>query len=64
MAGYVVGTQEWYDATRRRLLEISKKLRSPDTDQEEKNRLFKEQVHLIDNLEEYSTDDLVNTPIV
>lgn len=64
MAGYVVGTQEWYDTTRRRLLEISKKLRSPDTDQEEKNRLFKEQVHLIDNLEEYSTDDLVNTPIV
>ena len=64
MAGYVVGTQEWYDATRRRLLEISKKLRSPDTDQEEKNRLFIEQVHLIDNLEEHSTDDLVNTPIV
>ena len=64
MAGYVVGTQEWYDATRRRLLEISKKLRSPDTDQEEKNRLFIEQIHLIDNLEEYSTDDLVNTPIV
>lgn len=63
MAGYVVGTQEWYDATRRRLVDVSMKLRSPDTNQEEKNRLFKEQLDLIDGLEEYSTDDLVNTPI-
>ena len=52
-----------YDAARKRLLEISEKLRCPDTDQEEKNRLFNKQVDLIDVLEEYS-DDLVNTPIV
>ena len=52
-----------YDAARKRLLEISKKLRCPDIDQEEKNRLFNKQVDLIDVLEEYS-DDLVNPPIV
>ena len=63
MAGYVVGTQEWYDATRRRLVEIGKELR-PDASQEKKDRLFKEQMELIDALEKYSTDDLVNTPIV
>lgn len=64
MAGYVVGSQKWYDATRRRLFDISKKLRSSDVSQKEKNRLYNEQTKLIDSLVEHSTEDLVNTPLV
>ena len=64
MAGYVVGTQAWYDQTRGRLLQISKELMNPETNQEDRDRLYSEQVFLLEELEKYATDDLENTPIV
>ena len=64
MAGYIVGTQAWYDKTRARLVEISKKLMNPETDQEKRELLYSEQVALLEQLEKYATDDLENTPIV
>ena len=63
MAGYVVGTQAWYDAVRRRLVGISKELRSPGTSQAEKNRLYGEQAYLVESLDKYAHENLVNTPI-
>lgn len=64
MAGYVVGTQAWYDQTRGRMVQISKELMNPETDQEKRDRLYSEQVYLLEQLEKYATDDLENTPIV
>ena len=64
MAGYVVGTQAWYDKVRGRLVEISKELMNPETVQDKKDRLYQEQVSLLEQLEKYATDDLENTPIV
>lgn len=54
MAGYVIGSQAWYDATKQRLLDISKKLRNSETSEKEKKRLYKEQVNLIDALCEHT----------
>lgn len=53
MAGYVIGSQAWYDVTKQRLLDISKKLRNSETSEKEKKKLYKEQAHLIDALCEY-----------
>lgn len=64
MAGYVKGSQAWYDKSRRRLVEISKKLKSPETNRDDKKKLYNEQCCLIDELLEYDNENLVNTPIV
>lgn len=63
MAGYVVGTQAWYDAVRRRLVGISKELRRPETPQAKKNQLYGEQAYLTESLMKYAHENLVNTPI-
>ena len=64
MAGYKIGSQAWYDASRKRLVQISKKLRSPETSQEDKNKLYHEQIDIIDSLVEHTNEKLVNNPIV
>lgn len=64
MAGYMKGSQAWYDESRRRLVEISKKLKSPETNRDDKEKLYDEQCCLIDELLEYGNENLVNTPIV
>lgn len=63
MAGYKIGTQAWYDATRRRLVEISKELRNPGVTQAKKDQLYSEQGKLMGTLQDYATDNLVNNPI-
>lgn len=63
MAGYKVGTQVWYDVTRRRLVEISKELQKPDLIQEKRERLYSEQLYLADSLLKYADDGLVCKPI-
>jgi hypothetical protein len=63
MAGYKVGTQVWYDVTRRRLVDISKELQKPDLVQEKRERLYFEQLYLADSLLKYADDSLVRNPI-
>lgn len=63
MAGYKVGTQVWYDVTRRRLVDISKELQKPDLVQEKRDRLYFEQLYLADSLLKYADDELVRNPI-
>jgi hypothetical protein len=63
MAGYKVGTQAWYDVTRRRLVEISKELRKPELVQEKRDHLYLEQLYLADSLLKYADDSLVRNPI-
>lgn len=64
MAGYVVGTQAWYDQVRRRIVDIGEKLKSPELDQETRNSLYDEQVTLVLALDGYDDKNLVNNPIV
>ena len=63
MAGYKVGTQVWYDVTRRRLVDISKELQKPDLVQEKRERLYFEQLYLADSLLKYADDSLLRNPI-
>lgn len=63
MAGYRVGTQEWYDITRRRLVEISSELRKSDIHQNRRNELYEEQATLVESLMMYSNENHVNNPI-
>lgn len=63
MAGYKVGTQVWYDITRRRLVDISKELRKTDLVQERRDHLYLEQLYLVDELLRYGNDGLVNNPV-
>jgi hypothetical protein len=64
MAGYRIGSQAWYDATRKRLIDISTELQKPEAFQDEKNRLYDEQVSLIEALQKHSNENHVNNPIV
>ena len=63
MAGYKVGSQVWYDVTRRRLVDISKELQKPDLVQEKRERLYFEQLYLADSLLKYADDSLMRNPI-
>jgi hypothetical protein len=64
MAGYRVGTQEWYDATRKRLVTISSELCKSDINQNRRNELYTEQADLVESLMMYSNENHVNNPIV
>lgn len=63
MAGYKVGSQVWYDVTRRRLVEISQELQKPDLVREKRERLYFEQLYLADSLLKYADDELARNPI-
>ena len=63
MAGYRVGSQIWYDVTRKRLVDISQELRKPDLVQEKRDRLYFEQSYLADSLLKYADDELARNPI-
>jgi hypothetical protein len=63
MTGYRVGSQAWYDITRKRMVEISKDLRRPDLVQEHKDRLYLEQLYLVDEILRYGHEGLVKKPI-
>ena len=63
MTGYKVGSQIWYDVTRRRMVDISKDLRRPDLVQEKRDQLYLEQLYLVDSLLKYDNDRLVHKPI-
>ena len=63
MAGYRVGTQVWYDVTRKRLVEISKELQKTDLVQERRDHLYLEQLYLADELLRYADDSLLRNPI-
>ena len=64
MAGYVRGSQAWYDHSRKRIIEIGKKLQNPDINQETRDKLYDEQIHLALELDKYADDEnLVNNPI-
>lgn len=63
MTGYKVGTQVWYDITRKRLVDISKELRKTDLVQERRDHLYLEQLYLVDELLRYGNDGLVNNPV-
>ena len=64
MAGYRIGSQAWYDATRRRLIDISTELQKPEVSQDKKNQLYDEQVSLIEGLQKHSNENHANNPIV
>ena len=63
MAGYKVGTQAWYDRCRVRIVEISEKLKNPETSKDERELLFNEQIDIINEMTDNWTTDLVNTPL-
>lgn len=63
MAGYKVGSQVWYDVTRRRLVEISQELQKPDLVREKRERLYFEQLYLADSLLKYADNELARNPI-
>lgn len=53
MAGYVVGSKEWYAHMKERIIFIGDLLKSPLTNNEEKERLHKEQTKLMLALFDY-----------
>lgn len=63
MAGYVIGSQAWYDATRQRIVDIGRKLRDPETPENKKQKLHDEQMRLVLELDEHSNENHVNNPI-
>ena len=44
--------KRWYDRVKKDLIEISTKLKSPDTTQEEREKLYIEQIDLMIELDE------------
>lgn len=44
--------KSWYDRVKKDLIEVSVKLKSPETSQEEREQLYKEQINLICELDE------------
>lgn len=63
MTGYRIGSQAWYDVTRRRLLDVSMELRKPETAQDRRDQLYNEQLYLVDSLLKHSTANHINNPI-
>lgn len=63
MEKYVKGSQEWYDHTRKRLVEISGQLKDPSTNAKRREALYCEQNRLLIELEDYANENLVNNPI-
>ena len=52
MAGYVKGSKAWYNFLRARLLIISSKLRSDNISQEERDRLYNEEIRIVMELDD------------
>lgn len=64
MKDYRVGTQGWYEATRRRLVNISSELRKSDISQSRRDELYDEQLNLVESLMKHSNENHVNNPIM
>ena len=52
MAGYIIGSQAYYEVAKKRLVEISKKLSSDKLTEDEKQKLYDEQNFLVVTIED------------
>ena len=52
MAGYVIGSQKFYEKAKERLIDISKKLSSGKLSDDEKEKLYHEQNLLVSIIED------------
>ena len=62
MAGYIIGTKEWLEHAKERVVVLGKKLKSSDMTPEEMDELYVEQTRLLMQIHD-NTDDNGN-PII